>query len=652
MILSAVLLTLLSVAVPGTYLVGTHLVARRKAGRDGRDSAHDDDCDDDGTCPTSTREAKNRYFVFSTLAWVVWATSFIAALLVMYHYLSQGEHLLLVHLGATFICSLFAEVFMISAFVAFANPATSNDEAATNNVTSIVVVLGTCMSILGGVLVSLIEFLPDQTSKLVYTFLSAVSILIGVTKTHGLGGWVMHRSFRRKRKDQRAKRSSDKFDSNWSFWQPGRGGSVFVVTQFFGWCFFATSLLGLAWVTKFALAQIAAGSALALRAISVPTAVVMIAAQVAIAGSLTFFKEGETKKTKGLRTSALEAYAHWRDHVELCLITFLFYCPHYIVISSILVPYLCLPSMYASSIMMGLCFPLHLLGSIGHPQHTGIRESQKFREWVGRSFERIYGRFLGGIRYVCEDDDDEGDGDGEGEARKREKYVFAYHPHALYPLGVVTFHLLPQFAKQLRYASVRPVTLVASVIFRLPFMRDLACLAGCREVTSRSFRRALRERGAVALVPGGQAELCVAPRAHSEANPEIVLNTRHKGFVKIAMEQGATIVPVLCFGEIYQLKNGISMPRLQAWTYKQFGFPIPFLPVGRFWMPVPLADRTHPTTFVIGKPLRTVKVEGGEITREQVERTHALYYARVVELYEKYKKSAGYDKCKLVLEHN
>ena len=76
------------------------------------------------------------------------------------------------------------------------------------------------------------------------------------------------------------------------------------------------------------------------------------------------------------------------------------------------------------------------------------------------------------------------------------------------------------------------------------------------------------------------------------------------------------------------------------------------MPVGRFWMPVPLADRTHPTTFVIGKPLRTVKVEGGEITREQVERTHALYYARVVELYEKYKKSAGYDKCKLVLEHN
>ena len=50
-----------------------------------------------------------------------------------------------------------------------------------------------------------------------------------------------------------------------------------------------------------------------------------------------------------MRTSALEAYAHWRGHGELCLITFLFYCPHYIVISSILVPYLCLPSMYASS---------------------------------------------------------------------------------------------------------------------------------------------------------------------------------------------------------------------------------------------------------------------------------------------------------------
>ena len=71
--------------------------------------------------------ATSRFLVLSTLAWVVWGTSFVSALLIMYYYLSRGPHLLMVHLGATFICSLFAEVFMISAFVTFVNPDLSQE---------------------------------------------------------------------------------------------------------------------------------------------------------------------------------------------------------------------------------------------------------------------------------------------------------------------------------------------------------------------------------------------------------------------------------------------------------------------------------------------------------------------------------------------
>ncbi|QDZ18478.1 diacylglycerol acyltransferase [Chloropicon primus] len=593
---------------------------------------------------------------------------FVSGLLVVY--LSKDSHLLLVNLGATFISSLFAEVFMISAFVAFANPTQGEGKGRLTttsrggrSIPYAVLVLGTFMSILGGVLVSLIEFLPDETSKLVYTFLAAVSILIGVTKTHGLGGWVMHRTRRRNRsgfalsptlprKGSGGLSVSEQFDSNWSFWQPGRGGTVFIITQVCGWCFFATSLLGLAWISKFAVNKIKS-----LRSVTLPTAAVMIAAQLALAGSLTFFKDsGEDSTTfpknlsASFRLKALgKGKESWLKVAEDSLTIFLFYCPHYIVISAFLIPYLFLPVAYASSIMMGVYLPLHLMGSIGNPQLTGNRESPAFRDWVGRSFARISDRFMGGIRFVCELKPLEERGTGKAGGAGEEKYIFAYHPHALYPLGLVTFHLLPHFA---RYFSVRPVTLVASVIFRLPFMRDLACLGGLREVTSTSFRRALRERNAVALVPGGQAEICVAPRAHSVTNPEIVLNTRHKGFIKIALESGASIVPVLCFGEIYQLKNGISLPRLQAWTYKQFGFPIPFLPVGRFGMPIPLANEGgRPITFVVGEPLKVPKLKDGAPVREAVEATHKLYYSKVADLYEKHKEAAGYQGKRLVLEH-
>ena len=659
-VVSGYLLTVLG--LPLTYVVGTkwstelRVVSRTQNGKKKKRRRLDKGDEEHASAATS------RFLVLSTLAWVVWGTSFVSALLIMYYYLSRGPHLLMVHLGATFICSLFAEVFMISAFVTFVNPDLSQEHVGELKKETegkkqqkrekqgttktrrrprstpyfIVMVLGTFMSILGGILVSLIEFLPDQTSKLVYTFLSAVSILIGVTKTHGLGGWILHRG--------RRKRTREKFDSNWSFWQPGRGGSVFIVTQFFGWCFFGMSLLGLGWMCKFALAQIASCGVFCLRSVSLPTAAVMITAQLILAGSLSYFQdtEGETGGQKPMATLKGH-YESIRTYIQECLTVLLFYCPHFLIIGSALIPYLCLPIVYASSIMMGLFLPLHLLGSIGQPQVTGIRESKAFKSWAGTSFERISNRFLGGVRYICEEESHL-----DGGKERDQKYIFAYHPHALYPLGVVMFHLLAHFRKY--FGSLQPVTLIASVIFRVPIMRDLACLAGCREVTSTSFRRALRDRGSVALVPGGQAELCVAPRAHNETNPEIVLNIRHKGFIKIALETGASVVPVLCFGEIYQLKNGICMPRLQAWTYKQFGFPIPFLPVGRFGMPVPLPmDPKHPITFVVGKAMRVEKIEG-MISREQVEKTHAIYYARVVELYEKYKAMAGYENRKLVLE--
>ena len=725
-----VVFSLLAVGVPLTYRIGNKWaknivetsgsLSKKGGSREGGSKGfHRRTPSLENLTKGARNAARNRYLVFSTLAWVVWGSSFLSALLVMYRWLSQyyGPQLLLVHLGATFICSLFAEVFMISAFVAVVNPdlhklemesqamAEQGEGGEGNNsdgssspssrssrfsITkpySIVIILGLSMSILGGILVSLIEFLPDQNSKLVYTCLSGLSILIGVTKTHGLGGWIMHNnskpsSPRKKKRSGRAQHQNPFKDNeedvgNWSFWQPGKGGSAFIVTQVFGWCFFAISLLGLAWISKFAIAQITSCGVFCMRRVTVPTAIVMIIAQLVLAGSLTVFqdsesREGESEKgdanASDHQSGAAGANKRYREgmykYIEDCWLVFLFYCPHYLTTASILVPYLVLPSVYASSIMMGLYLPLHLWGSIGQPQQTGLRESQSFRQWTGRTFGRICERFLGGVKYIYDDDDDDdegGVGDSEGEDQTQDqdqdqeeeegkKYIFAYHPHALYPLGVVCYHLMPQFQK--RFGSIRPVTLVASVIFRLPIIRDLACLAGVREVTAKTFRNALRDRGAVTLVPGGQAELCVAPRAHSETDAEIVLNTRHKGFIKIAHEYGAHLVPVLCFGEIYQLKNGICLPRLQAWTYKQFGFPVPFLPVGRFAMPIPLNSKNsgHPFTFVIGKPLKVSKLHSHAITREQVNQTHTLYYERIKHLYHKYKHQCGYQHKTLVLE--
>ena len=53
------------------------------------------------------------------------------------------------------------------------------------------------------------------------------------------------------------------------------------------------------------------------------------------------------------------------------------------------------------------------------------------------------------------------------------------------------------------------------------------------------------------------------------------------GFVKVAAEQGASLVPIAALGEVTGLRNAIDIPWMQAWSYKRLGFPVPYLVVGR-----------------------------------------------------------------------
>ncbi len=74
------------------------------------------------------------------------------------------------------------------------------------------------------------------------------------------------------------------------------------------------------------------------------------------------------------------------------------------------------------------------------------------------------------------------------------------------------------------------------------------------------------------------------------------------GFVRLAVEQNARLVPVVVFGEVDALRNFISWPWLQQWSYKKLGFPVPYLVVGR-WGVSPFPRRTG-LKFVIGEPIQ------------------------------------------------
>lgn len=226
--------------------------------------------------------------------------------------------------------------------------------------------------------------------------------------------------------------------------------------------------------------------------------------------------------------------------------------------------------------------------------------------------------------------------------------------HGLYPLGAAYLPSTPSFQRLL--PGVHTVTLIASVVFQLPLLRDLLTWAGCRVVGRETFRRALRDCGAVVLVPGGQAELVEAHRMFprhrrgtSRRDPEFAVYTRHKGFVRLAIQEGAFLVPLVALGEVSSFRNVVSLPAMQRWSYKVLGFPLPFLIGGRLGF-LPLPARTG-LRFVIGTPIEPPALAPGEAPSEQdVDALHAAFYSQVERLFVQHKEGfPGYENVRLRL---
>lgn len=121
---------------------------------------------------------------------------------------------------------------------------------------------------------------------------------------------------------------------------------------------------------------------------------------------------------------------------------------------------------------------------------------------------------------------------------------------------------------------------------------------------------------------------------------QFVVYTKHKGFAHIAAAEKAHLVPVVVFGELDSLRNFLAMPKMQAWTYKRFGFPFPFLMAGRLGF-LPLPAQTG-IKFVIGKPLQPPKSGDGAVY-------HKMFYDAVEDIWHRHKDSfPGYENVQFV----
>ncbi|KAK9814027.1 hypothetical protein WJX73_009556 [Symbiochloris irregularis] len=490
-----------------------------------------------------------------------------------------------------------------------------------------VLAMGILWSIMGGAVLLATDSMQDASSKHTHFALSAVCLLVGAFTTHGLAGRMRHAPLMQ----DLAEEASHSAHS-WRFWQPFKGGKAFVATQALGWALFATALCSLAWLFT----QVASGIAYYVQYWVVMTSSIMLAGQVVLGISIFCYKRKELKQ--GVQTTI--AMASWSSVMRtwnLWAPILMFYVPVHMFAAVFSISFLLLPLNYAAAFWVGSMTVYYLSTTVGEPEHTGRREWPRLQEWLLARLEPALAEWFGSVDVVYE---------GTDQLDMGHRYVFGYHPHGLFPIGAPYLKLLSKF-KEL-FPNVDPVPLVATVCFYTPVVRDFCSWCGVRQVARKSFVKALRERGSVLLVPGGQAELVHTWRLFGRK--ELVVHCRHKGFIKVAAEEGAALVPIAVLGEVSTLRNLIDAPWLQHWSYKRLGFPVPYLLVGRWgFTPFP---RPTCLRFIVGQPIPMPPEAcvDGQVNHDIVDKLHKQYFDQVEALFRKHMPTfPGYENLQLVM---
>ncbi|KAG8997919.1 diacylglycerol O-acyltransferase 1, partial [Tulasnella sp. 427] len=234
-------------------------------------------------------------------------------------------------------------------------------------------------------------------------------------------------------------------------------------------------------------------------------------------------------------------------------------------------------------------------------------------------------------------------GESEVDLPADKPYVFGYHPHGFIGEGIIGMGAFATFATESTgfskaFPGIKPHLLTLASNFHIPLYRDLLLSLGICSVSKKSCTNILSSGpgSAITIVIGGAAESLAA----RPGTADLTLK-RRLGFIKVAIQQGASLVPVFSFGEndIYdQLSNekGTTIYKMQKTFQRLFGFTLPlFHGRGLLTYNVGLLPFRHPIVSVVGRPIAVTQSD--KPTKEYVEQVQAQYIEELVRIWDTYK---------------
>ena len=217
-------------------------------------------------------------------------------------------------------------------------------------------------------------------------------------------------------------------------------------------------------------------------------------------------------------------------------------------------------------------------------------------------------------------------------------YLFGCHPHGIVALSGPCMWGSEATQFSAKFPHIRRAIGVVNFGLICPVAREFAVGTGCISADRPSVEQALKSGTSVVLYPGGACEALVAGSADGV---NLVLRDRF-GFVKLALETGASLVPSFTFGEndAFEQVTSDKLRKTQIKLMKLFGFSLPLI---KPYNPLlPIVPKQVNLTTVVGAPIDVAKMEKSDPRfNDEVRRLHARYIVELVALHATHKATYG-----------
>jgi 2-acylglycerol O-acyltransferase 2 len=217
-------------------------------------------------------------------------------------------------------------------------------------------------------------------------------------------------------------------------------------------------------------------------------------------------------------------------------------------------------------------------------------------------------------------------------------YIFGGHPHGILALSAPAMWGSEGSNLSKVFPALDVRVAVVNFAFYNPISKDFALNSGCISANKESILHCLKvNKKSVVIFPGGADEALVSG---TPDGVNLVLKDRI-GFIKLALETGAQLVPTFTFGEnlAYDQVFVPLVRKVQVYLMRFCGFSLPLFKPNYL---VPLLPKRIKMVTVVGEPLEKIKMDPSDPNfHETAKKMHEKYIDALKDLHEKYKRKYG-----------